>query len=98
MEAIWLPFVGMLYMPYLIMIAGPNGSGKTSAAPRILRDALEVVDYVNADVIAQGLSGFQPEKASIQVPLIASGVNQSKDMNITDEKIWNHLLEAYHEQ
>lgn len=53
-------------MPHLIIISGPNGSGKTSTAPRILRDALHVVDYVNADVIAQGLSGFQPEKASIQ--------------------------------
>ena len=53
-------------MPHLIIIAGPNGSGKTSTAPRILRDASDVVDYVNADVIAQGLSGFQPEKASIQ--------------------------------
>lgn len=53
-------------MPHLIIIAGPNGSGKTSTAPTILRDALDVVDYVNADVIAQGLSGFEPEKASIQ--------------------------------
>lgn len=53
-------------MHHLIIIAGPNGSGKTTTAPRILRDALDVVDYVNADVIAQGLSGFQPEKASIQ--------------------------------
>lgn len=52
-------------MPHLIIIAGPNGSGKTSTAPSILRDALDVVDYVNADVIAQGLSGFEPEKASI---------------------------------
>lgn len=53
-------------MPHLIMIAGPNGSGKTSTAPRLLRDALEVVDYINADTIAQGLSAFEPEKASIQ--------------------------------
>jgi predicted ABC-type ATPase len=53
-------------MPNLVIIAGPNGSGKTSTAPTILRDALEVLDYVNADVIAQGLSGFEPEKASIQ--------------------------------
>lgn len=53
-------------MPHLIIIAGPNGSGKTTTAPRILRDAIHVVDYVNADVIAQGLSGFQPENASMQ--------------------------------
>lgn len=53
-------------MPHLIMISRPNGSGKTSTAPTLLRDALDVVDYVNADVIAQGLSAFQPENASIQ--------------------------------
>jgi predicted ABC-type ATPase len=53
-------------MPNLIIIAGPNGSGKTTAAPALLRDTLHVVDYVNADVIAQGLSAFRPEDASIQ--------------------------------
>lgn len=53
-------------MPHVIIIAGPNGSGKTTTAPEILRDTLNVVDYVNADVIAQGLRAFQPEKAAIQ--------------------------------
>ncbi len=53
-------------MSHIIIIAGSNGSGKTTAAPALLRDALQVVDYVNADVIAQGLSAFKPEKASIQ--------------------------------
>ena len=33
-----------------------------------------------------------------QLALIASGTNQSHDLNIANEKIWNHLLETYHEQ
>ena len=43
-----------------------NGSGKTTAAPALLKDSLHVNDFVNADVIAQGLCAYQPEKAAIQ--------------------------------
>ncbi len=53
-------------MPQVIMISGPNGSGKTTSAPALLQDAININDFVNADTIAQGLSAFQPEKAAIQ--------------------------------
>ncbi|HVE44863.1 MAG TPA: zeta toxin family protein [Gammaproteobacteria bacterium] len=53
-------------MPHVIIIAGSNGSGKSTAAPVLLQDAVHIKDFVNADVIAQGLSAFQPEKAAIQ--------------------------------
>lgn len=46
------------------MIAGPNGAGKTTSAPRLLQDALAVQEFVNADVIAAGLSAFRPETVS----------------------------------
>lgn len=51
--------------PNLILIAGPNGAGKSTAAPILLRDFLGVVEFVNADTIAVGLSSFQPEKVAI---------------------------------
>jgi len=47
----------------LIVIAGPNGAGKSTTAPSLLKGTLEVTEFVNADLIAQGLSGFQPEGA-----------------------------------
>ena len=53
-------------MPNMIIIAGPNGAGKTTSAPALLQDALQVDDFINADVIAQGLCGFQPEKEAIR--------------------------------
>jgi predicted ABC-type ATPase len=51
--------------PYVIVVAGPNGAGKSTTAPELLRDALEVAEFVNADTIAAGLSAFQPESVAI---------------------------------
>lgn len=52
--------------PRAIVIAGPNGAGKSSVAPSVLRDFARVSTYVNADVIAQGLSAFRPEDAAVE--------------------------------
>ena len=49
--------------PHFIVIAGPNGAGKSTTAPSLLKGTLKVTEFVNADIIAQGLSGFQPEGA-----------------------------------
>lgn len=51
--------------PKVIIIAGPNGSGKSTASAFLLKDVLDVLEFVNADVIASGLSGFNPEGAAI---------------------------------
>ncbi len=47
--------------PLVVVIAGPNGAGKSTTAPRLLRGALAVGEFVNADPIAAGLSAFRPE-------------------------------------
>ncbi len=52
--------------PQVIIIAGPNGAGKTTLAPFLLRDKLRVMEYVNADPIAHGLSGFDPTGVALQ--------------------------------
>ena len=53
-------------VPQVIVIAGPNGAGKTTLAPFLLRDTLGVLEYVNADPIALGLSGFDPGSVAFQ--------------------------------
>jgi len=52
--------------PKLIALAGPNGAGKTSAAPDVLVGALGVQEFVNADIIARGISAFRPEGVAIE--------------------------------
>ena len=51
--------------PLVVMIAGPNGAGKSTTAPDLLRHALRVQEFVNADPIAAGLSGLHPERAAL---------------------------------
>jgi predicted ABC-type ATPase len=51
--------------PSVVVLAGPNGAGKSTAAPALLRGTLAVTEFVNADMIARGLSGFQPEKVAL---------------------------------
>ncbi len=50
----------------LVVLAGPNGAGKSTLAPWLLRDGWGIRDFVNADEIAKGLSGFQPETVALQ--------------------------------
>lgn len=53
-------------MPNLVIISGSNGSGKSTAAPTLLQNTVHIDNFVNADVIAKGLSAFQPEKVAMQ--------------------------------
>lgn len=48
------------------VIAGPNGSGKTTFAVKFLPEYVNCPNFVNADLIAQGLSPFSPGAAAIK--------------------------------
>jgi len=48
------------------IIAGPNGSGKTTFARKFLLTYAHCPNFVNADLIAQGLSPFSPAAAAIR--------------------------------
>src|SRR5436305_13065431 len=51
--------------PRCIIIAGPNGAGKTTFAREFLPKDTDVVHFVNADLIAGGLSPLRPELAAL---------------------------------
>jgi predicted ABC-type ATPase len=51
--------------PRCIVIAGPNGAGKTTFAREYLPQVAKVIHFVNADLIAGGLSPLKPELAAI---------------------------------
>jgi predicted ABC-type ATPase len=52
--------------PVCYIIAGPNGAGKTTFARKFLPEYVKCLDFINADLIAGGISPFVPEKAAIQ--------------------------------
>src|SRR5215467_5040794 len=58
-------------MPTLYIIGGPNGVGKTTFANRYLPDEARQLEFVNADLIAKGLSPFDPDSVSIEAGKIA---------------------------
>jgi predicted ABC-type ATPase len=51
---------------HIYIIAGPNGAGKTTFAQRFIPAAVNITQFVNADLIAAGLSPFAPEREAIQ--------------------------------
>jgi predicted ABC-type ATPase len=51
--------------PLCIIIAGPNGAGKTTFAREFLPKDAAIVHFVNADLIASGLSPLRPELANL---------------------------------
>jgi predicted ABC-type ATPase len=53
-------------MPTLYVIGGPNGVGKTTFADRYLPDEAKQLEFVNADLIARGLSPYDPEAVVIE--------------------------------
>ena len=52
--------------PNVYIIAGPNGAGKTTFAREFLPKYADCPNFVNADLIAQGLSPFSPETAAFR--------------------------------
>lgn len=54
-------------MPYLYIISGCNGAGKTTASYTILPEMLGCKEFVNSDEIAKGLSPFNADNITVAV-------------------------------
>lgn len=50
----------------ILIIAGPNGAGKTTFAREFLPNEASCPVFVNADLIAAGLSPFAPDLAALK--------------------------------
>lgn len=48
------------------IVAGPNGAGKTTFAESYLPEEAECYNFINADMIAKGISPLRPETAGIE--------------------------------
>lgn len=70
----------------IVIIAGPNGAGKTTFAREFLPTDAELPNFVNADLIAAGLSPFAPDLAAfkagrIMLETIAENVKHSESFS-----------------
>lgn len=52
------------------ILAGANGAGKTTSAKYLLTKFLDIVEFVNADEIARGLSPFNPRSVDLSASRI----------------------------
>jgi predicted ABC-type ATPase len=51
-------------MPRVVVLAGINGTGKTTVSQDLLTKVLNIPTFVNADAIARGLNGLNPESVA----------------------------------
>ena len=66
------------------IIAGPNGAGKTTFAMDLLPGEAQCRKFINADLIAKGLSPFAPESAAIQAgKLMLREIEKCAESNIS---------------
>lgn len=71
-------------MPTCWIIAGPNGAGKTTFALTFLPQVANCTHFINADLIAAGLSPLAPERELVSASRIflnelQSSINKQED-------------------
>lgn len=65
------------------IIAGPNGSGKTIFAKEFLPNYAKCPNFVNADLIAQGLAPFSPQHVAIKAgKLVLQQIKEFTQKNV----------------
>ena len=56
----------MTELKKIVIIAGPNGAGKTTFAQEFLPKEAGCPAFINMDLIAAGLSPFEPERVALR--------------------------------
>lgn len=92
-------------MPYLYIISGCNGAGKTTASFTILPEMLKCKEFVNSDEIAKGLSPFNSDSIAVAVEasrimykrikeLISAGETFAMETTLATRSVANLIREA----
>lgn len=89
-------------MPKVIIIAGPNGVGKTTFAKEFLPNEAGTLQFVNADMIAAGISPFAPDTAAVSAgrvmikrleDLSAEGVDFAIETTLSGTWLKDHIVQ-----
>jgi len=68
-------------IPSIYVLAGPNGAGKTTFATNFLPDFARCREFLNADLIAAGLSPFAPETQNFRAgKLLLNRINELNEL------------------
>ncbi len=79
------------HLPVLIVIAGPNGSGKTSVTSKILHhDWIEDSEYINPDIVARDIFGDWNDRDAVLKA--ANYCNEWRERCLTERK--SHIFET----
>lgn len=71
-------------MPECYIIAGPNGAGKSTFATEFLPNHVQCVNFINPDLIARGLSPFDPDLAFVRAARLVIEQIHSRIQNRDD--------------
>ena len=72
--------------PSVYLVAGPNGAGKTTFAAEFLPGFVNCREFLNADLIAAGLSPFAPETQNVRAG--RSGFDSNKRTHKGETGFW----------
>lgn len=84
--------------PGVVALAGPNGAGKSTTGPPLLKETLGVTQFVNADLIAEGLAAFDPAGAAVTAgkimlsrikDLASSRTGRRDHLDATHDTLWS---------
>ena len=82
--------------PRCIVIAGPNGAGKTTFAREFLPHSRKVFNFVNADLIAAGLSPLRPPLAARAAGrLVLTELRRYSRGSANFENLYRHLADSW---
>jgi predicted ABC-type ATPase len=90
-------------MPSLYVVAGPNGAGKTTFIKHFAPREIALLDFLNADEVARGLSPLAPERAQFEAgrivlsrfdQFVAEGRNFCLETTLSGRTYRHHFAQA----